>query len=287
MFLRDVTLASALVFTSGCGLASCEVDRTDELPRAAVPSRADDYDWPVALVPELPPATPATRVTVRVDGVEVSNHELVGTWPASALERARADAPAGEPDWPRIAETVGDRDGETWIRALGSILVRTRRAERAATGSGTGAGVFNLRVESAVPIAELERVLYAAGQAGYGAPRVLLQRGSTEAMLAWPTARPRATVTRAQIEAALTAPGLLELAPSREPRIEMTRDAVRVGDETVSGPVEAAALERLVSELDAGPVVLAVSPDVPFLRVAMALQVLGRAREVRLHVLAP
>jgi hypothetical protein len=157
-------------------------------------------------VPNLAPATPATEVTVRTGLVEVDNHALIATWPAEALARARAAAPPDAADWPRLSirlEAPGV-DGRR-IPALQHAFETARRAERAGSGAGSGARVYNLRVASDVPFATVERVLYSASLAGYGAPRLLLRAGGAERMMPWPRAEaPGASApTAAEIEAAL------------------------------------------------------------------------------------
>src|SRR5690606_17273125 len=107
-------------------------------------------------------ATPATVVTVHFDRIEVTNEALVASWPEDALARAQRSAEA--PDWPRIAEEIPLSASPERLEAA---LALARRAERSATGEGTGAGAFNLRVASQVPFVEVERVLRAAARAGY------------------------------------------------------------------------------------------------------------------------
>ncbi|HJL18707.1 MAG TPA: hypothetical protein RMH99_23800 [Sandaracinaceae bacterium LLY-WYZ-13_1] len=172
---------------------TCEAEPAPSLAPAspdepAARSSADPA-WPPAVVADLPPATPATEVTVRPGALEVRNHALVATWPADALARARADGPAQTTDWPRVTMTLEDPSAEgRTIPGLRDALETARRAERASTGSGSGAGVYNLRVAEAVPFERVERVLYTASLAGYGAPRLLLRAGRAEHMMPWPRA---------------------------------------------------------------------------------------------------
>ncbi|MCB9595752.1 MAG: hypothetical protein H6719_23725 [Sandaracinaceae bacterium] len=169
-------------------------------PPATEPSAPRSDAWPEAVI-DLERRPPATRITIRPTSVELDNHAMVATWPAAALSRARATPEPGRPAWPRLHETAQLDDDER----LASLLRLSRRAERAATGAGEGAGICDLRVGADVSFADFERVLRAAGLAGYGAPRVLL--GEEEALLAfeWPRAASSGAPTQAQIVEALGA----------------------------------------------------------------------------------
>lgn len=286
-----------LLFLSGC---SCEhePESFDEAPFIDEPAiEQDPGPWPRALVADLAPATPATLVTVHRDRIEVENHALVATWPAADIARTRTDAPPDALDWPRIAGSVADLDGaEMRIAPLHELLATARRAERAASGAGHGAGVFNLRVASDVPFALVERVLYTAAQAGYGAPRVLLEAGGTERMLPWPSAPPRDAPTREEIEAALravergTAPVGHEVddaSPESRATLDAERLELRAGDEVVcaiEGPLEIRAVERCEARVDAeqrSALTVVVAPDLSFSRLTSALQTLSGFAQIR------
>jgi hypothetical protein len=172
------------------------------------------------------------------------------------------------------------------IPELQDLLSLAREAERAATGAGTGASAFNLRVESAVPVADVERALYTAAQAGYAAPRVVLRAGDEERAFPWPIARPRAAPSREELERALRDPSSLRETRSTELRLELDDARVRVGESEQRGTLDVAALERALSP-SREPVLVAVDPRARFARLAAVLQVLGTAREVRVRVVVP
>lgn len=273
-----VRLLLSALLASGCAV-SCEPPPAARREPAEPPASA--AVWPEAVVQDLPLATPATRVTLRADSIAVSNEELVASWPAAALEQARTESGAEPANWPRIDVTLASPAVDRLrIPALETELSRARRAERAATGSGTGAGTFDLQVERAVPMAEVQRVLYTAAQAGYGTPRIVLTDGTQERVLPWPPAPPRRAPSREEIAAALASPETLTAPPSSELRLELTADRLSLGQDELA--FERAALERRI-EAD-GPVTLSVALDVPFARVATVLQWLGRNRPVRLLV---
>jgi hypothetical protein len=275
-------LLALWLLTPGCAPLSCEPPPTASPPTTEV--REEPGRWPEALSDTLPLATPATTVTLRAEHVEVSNLDLVGTWPAAALARARAEARAEDAAWPRLQATLSTPAVEGMrLPALQPLLARARRAERAATGTGSGAGTFLLRVEREVPISEVERVLYTAAQAGYGTPRIVLERGGREHVLEWPTAPARRAPTREELEAALARPEALADPVASEPRLELTRDALRRDGRPAEASVEAASIERLLAGAD-GPVTLVVAPGVPFSRVTAVLQHLAESHPVRLRV---
>lgn len=209
---------------------SSDADRP-RIARSSVAGPADEA-WPASVLAGLPPATPATVVTVHTTAIDVDNRELVATWPASALERASREVPRQETlDWPRIARRLEQppTDGAR-IPALQEALDLARRAERASSGAGSGGGVYNLRVASDVPFERVERVLYTASLTGYGVPRLLLRAGSEERMLPWPrgSALVQDALSEDEIEAAL-AP-LRERAAQRDPaasRAPGTAEAAR------------------------------------------------------------
>lgn len=275
----------ALLVLSGC---SCE--RAPQ-PARVVPDPPAEPEWPRAIDPDLPHATPATDVTVRRDRVDVDNAALVATWPADELSRARTEAPAGISDWPRVSFSVTSLGGELEIAPLREHLATARRAERAGTGAGTGAGAFDLRVASDVPYELVERVLYSAAGAGYGAPRVVLDADDGARMLAWPSARPGPAPSRDEIEAALRAvvEGRAPLdtsATANEPRAELSRERIelRMGHTvacTLDRASQATELEPCARDLahasGSETIALAVARDLAFARVIEAMQRLARA----------
>ncbi len=261
-------LALLLALAPACAPVSCE--RAAE-PAAAPPPAAPRADWPRAVVPDLAEATPATLVTVEPERVQVSNRGLIATWPAFVLERARAGRPEDEPDWP-VVEAGGELD------ALPELLSRARRAERAGSEAGSGAGAFHLRVASDVPFARVERALHLAAQAGYAEPRLLLSAGETDRVLPWPSAPPRPAPSREEIEAALHGAPLEEPAAS-EPRARLDAARVTTSACELEGALDVSALTRCARALRAAgdTIVLEIDPETPFERVAIALQALTRA----------
>jgi hypothetical protein len=204
---RALPISAALLLLSACDCSPDEPLPTREpQPAEAAPAEPTPDEWPTAQVPDLPPATPATVVTVRSARIDVDNHDLVATWPAPAVERARGEAPAGRADWPRLSIRLDEPSADgSQIPALSDALETARRAERASTGAGSGAGVYNLRVANDVPYETVERVLYTASLAGYRAPRLLLRAGRGERMMPWPRGAPRSAdaPTEEEIAAAL------------------------------------------------------------------------------------
>lgn len=263
-------LALLLALAPACAPVSCEGEAE---PPAAPPPAAPLGPWPRAVVPDLPEATPATVVTLERERVTVSNRALVATWPAGAMERARASVPEGEPDWPAV-EAGGDLD------ALAELLSRARRAERAGGEGGSGAGAFHLRVAGDLSFARVERALHLAAQAGYAEPRLLLAAGETDRVLPWPSAPPRPAPTREQIEAALRgAP--LEAPAASEPRARLDAARLTTSECELEGALDVPALTRCAAALrtaSAGDtIVLEVDAETPFERVATTLQALTRA----------
>lgn len=269
------TLLALALLTPGCRLVSCEHEREP----ASVGEPASE--WPRAQAGALR-ATPATEVVVRADRVEVRNEALVATWPPEAMARAREAS--DEPDWPRVVEVI-ERDEPSGVAmpALRAALERTRQAERSATGAGSGAGAFNLRVASEVPFEQVERVLYAAAQAGYGTPRVLLEADDGERMVVWPSARRRHAPSRAQIEAALRGEALDTSSRAVGGRITLTNARIAArGDAPIcaaEAPFDREDFERCSRALGAGHerITLEVAPDTRFDHVALALQTLVEA----------
>lgn len=282
MLLRGRALALfALLLGPGCAAISCEADPPARAPSSS-PRDPTRGVWPVATRADLPLATPATRVTAYADGtLEVSNEALVGSWPETARERARAEAPT-TPGWPVVRRALlGPRVEGMTIASLQQALVEARAAERAATGAGSGAGVFDLKVEGAVPVGRVEAIFYTAAQVGYGAPRIVLAAEPEERALPWPSAPPRRGPTREAIEAALRDPTLgLPIGGEAEPRLELGADRLRVGDAALD--LEPAGLERALAGVE-GPLTLSVAGAVPFARLASVLQAL-HPRAVRLDV---
>ncbi len=219
----------------------------------------------------------------------MDNHALVATWPPEDLARAAAEAPAGEDDWPRLSGSVTDLDDASLdIARLEELLSTARRAERASTGAGTGAGAFNLRVARDVPYALVERVLYSAARAGYGAPRILLEARDGPRMLAWPTAPPRSAPTREEIEAIVrgATDGQAQADVADEPHAILAASGIQLLDGErlacgLEGVIDAHRLERCASEVQRttgrDTLTLRVAPEARFGRVVSALQPLARA----------
>lgn len=272
--LFAVALGASLL---GCVAVSCEPPE----PRATLALERSSSSWPRVLGPELEDTRPATEVVVQVDRIEVRNERLVSTWPAAAL--ARAEAAAEEPGWPRIAEVVSE--GE-----LRAALLRARRAERSATGAGTGAGELNLRIASDVLFERVASVLLATARVGYRRPRILVGNEGQK-MFAWPSAEPAMDPSREAIEAALRGEATL-VAPSAGTRVRLTNERFIVDglggtDCTIEGELGRERLERCAAELSRSSVrlVLEVAPDVRFERVSDAVQVLG-TNSLELRVVA-
>ena len=245
--------------------------------------------WPEASI-ELDPRPAATRVTVHaLDRIEVSNAELIDTWPAAAIERARADLDPAHPAWPRIHLVIDHAPHDRGVyRELLDAMRAARRAERASTGAGSGAGVYDLRLASAIDFAMFEDVLRTSAQAGYGTPRVLLSDGEGLARFEWPHARAASAPSEAAIRRAAAA-----IARGEEPHLPLTfgdsvqvvlRDAaVEVGlasgsegaptCEAVDDPALVAACLRGRS------VTLSVAPSERFSEVVLWAQHLSRTAE--------
>ncbi|GAB5544014.1 MAG: hypothetical protein SangKO_037740 [Sandaracinaceae bacterium] len=301
--LRE-SAALALSLLAACTPGSCE-GAGDRLPASERQPVTDESPAPVrAARDDLPLATPATEVTLRRGAIRVHNHALVGTWPAEALEAARGAGPEGAMDWPRLDTTLEapTADGSRFP-SLEAVLVRARRAEASATGSGSGAGVYNFRVDADVPMVDLQRVMFSASMAGYGAPRLLFDADGEERMMPWPRAPNDARLTEAQIAELLAAAGQpVEPAPSAPTtppappgaRLELDDERARayVGDRlqapgcerdaaegtqmTFDGdaPVDALVrcLARLATRVEGRRLVLRADGELPFGRVAPLLQ---------------
>ena len=192
-------LGLSLLGPAGCAPTSCaglSYAPPDPPPEAS----AEAPEWAVAVVPDLLLATPATRLELRAGSAHVENTELVATWPAADLRRAREGAPLGQLDWPRVLLDLERPAAEGLAApAITAALTEARRAERAATESGSGAGVYNLRVAIDVPWEDVDRARYSAALAGYGSARLLLAAGESERMLPWPRTRPRAVLDEAAV----------------------------------------------------------------------------------------
>ncbi|MEC7523667.1 MAG: hypothetical protein VYE22_27540 [Myxococcota bacterium] len=280
-----------------CGGADARTPALGDAPPAEAPPA------PVrAALDDLAPATPATEVHVRAEAIRVRNHALVGTWPEPALAAARASAPEGAVDWPRLDETLeAPTAGPTRLPQLEPILSRARRAEASASGSGSGAGVYNLRVDGDVPFAQVQRVLLSASMAGYGAPRLILEGEDGDRMMPWPPAPSEGRLSEDEIAELLAAAGAPAETPAEAPpappptaRLELEEERVRawIGETlqapgcerdaaealtlTFDGDAPAEALSRCVARLAAraprSRLTLAVAPELPFARVAPVLQ---------------
>ncbi|MCA9606679.1 MAG: hypothetical protein KC619_13835 [Myxococcales bacterium] len=278
--MERLLLIGALAFAAGCTCAHEEAVEAPTLApdlRPAPPPREES--WPEAVI-ELSARPPATRFTVRPSTVELDNRALVASWPAAAVERARASLE--DADAPRLRETVPLDDDA----ALGDALRRARGIERAATGAGGGAGICDLRVAADVAFNDFERVLRAAGLAGYHAPRLLL--GEDDALVAfeWPRARSSGP-TQDEIEAAFEAmrrgeePTLADPG-STDARLRLTAAGARVwlGEERrCEEGVSLATVEACLRGLLATGVVLEVDGEMPFGEVAPWVQRASRASD--------
>jgi hypothetical protein len=270
--------------------------------------------WPDDLVRDLEAASVATTVIVERARVRVDNTALVETWPASELERARRAAPAGSPEWPRVSETLEDpaADGES-IPALLDALGRARDAQRAGTGAG-GGGAFNLRVASDVPFATVQHVMYTAGLASFGPPRLVFASSAGDRTMPWPNGRGSgpsaqqiAQLFRAAGDPSGEVQGETPPAPPRAARLVLRAERVEAylgprlqapgcaadASEGIGltllpdAPIDALArcLMALRGRVDDPLLTLVVEPDLPFGRVAPAL-VLASARFARVRVVA-
>jgi hypothetical protein len=215
----------------------------------------------IAQAAALPPLTPATEVSVRRDGIVVDNRDLIATWPEEAIERARAGASPDAPEWPHVRATIDAAD----VPALSAALTEARRAERAASAHGSGAGLFNLRVANDVPFESVERVLYASALAGYVAPRIVVRSGPSDRMLLWPAAPPAIEDTHAPAPRVRSTPDGIEFRLGKSPL-----DGCQL--RRVSDPAIERCAHRLREEASgAGPVVLELAPELPFARAVAIL----------------
>ncbi len=232
--------------------------------------------WSAAVI-ELTPRPAATRVTVRPSRVDIDNDALVRTWPAAAVERAREVAEPAHPAWPRLAFHLEAPEPDRLLEALATA----RRAERASTGAGSGAGVVDLRVAADVPWGELSETLLAAGRAGYARTRLLLEGPESELVaFEWRHAASSSSApTLDEIRAAMGA-----IARGEEPRLEGAASGRRarfrcslghagltvrvfVGGERQRGVCDVATPARVqpcVRSLGVVGVNLEVDPRVPF-----------------------
>lgn len=191
------------VLIGGCSADGCGVTPAAHLPSQSPSSPTEatvSAQYPPVVRDGLPASVPATRLELRADGMHLANAELIASWPADALERAREGA--SDPDWPTLdirLPTPSEQTGE--LPGLRRAFERARQAERSATGAGRGAGTYNLRVAEDVPYRALQRVLFTGAMAGYGPPRVLLGSDSGPRYLAWPPSLPRNAPTPEQIAA--------------------------------------------------------------------------------------
>lgn len=204
-------LLLTLCVLGGC---TCSVDPAPARSHAPSEPEPPGATWIEALV-ALEPGPAATRVTVRPGRIDVSNADLIASWPASAVARAEASPEPAYPSWPRLAIELDDpTPSDRTLASLLEALAAARRAERASTGAGSGAGVYDLRVAAAVPFGDFERVLYTGSRAGYGAPRILLGEDGALARFDWPHAPSGEAPTEDEIRAALEA-----VARSEEPSL--------------------------------------------------------------------
>lgn len=275
-------IALAALLVAGC---TC----SHEAPAAAPPSGdepagAQRTEWPEPALDDLAERPPATRVTVTPDRVVVDNAALVGTWPAAAVERARAEGDSHHPRWPVLhAVTPSTADP-----ALREALADARRAERSATGAGSGAAVVDLRVSEAVRFEDYERLLLEVSRAGYRAPRVLLGR---ERLVAfdWPRARPTVAPSQQQIRDAMRALAAgdepdLSAGGSADARLVMADRALRRGDAALCEDVTPATVARCLNEHDVERVTLDVEASAPFGRVLPWVQRLSVVDSVTVRV---
>lgn len=271
--MRPRWLALFVALAPACTPVSCEAPPAEP---ASAPSIREG-EWPRAAVADLALATPATELVLRRDRATVTNAALVATWPAAALERARASTPAGDAEWPRVEASVDAPTAhEASIPGLAELLVRARSAERAASEGGTGAGAFNLRVASDVPFVLVERALFTAARAGYVEPRIVLSAGEVDRMLPWPAAPPRAGLTREQIEGALRGEPL-PVATSAEPRATLDARSLALEGCELDGALDLLAIERCAARTGSPIIALEVDRDTRFDRVAAVLQALARS----------
>ncbi len=291
----------AAMWLAGCSADGCAGPPRPVLPDLPASSHGLVFEdsYPAAVVDALPAASPATTVELRPAGIDVTNTDLLDSWPAAALQRARGAS--SEPGWPRVEVSLpfpSDETGE--IPALRAALTQTREAERSATGAGQGAGTYNLRVAAAVPFSALQRVLFTSTMAGYGPPRVLLESEEGPRLLAWPASLPRNAPTPEQIAALVRGAPLPEdpnaLAPPERPaRVILRSDGsllVQLAEATQTAGCEAAAevadpvtvlpsappsaiggcLDALHPRTDEDALTLSIDGEVPFSQLSPVLQ---------------
>ncbi|MCC6873298.1 MAG: hypothetical protein IT378_03235, partial [Sandaracinaceae bacterium] len=196
------------LLASACGPSTCGGGvATPPAPPPRGPTDAP-AEWPET-DHALPNAMPATSIAVTRDAITVSNEGLIASWPSADRARAAGDPPEGEPRWPIVTRRIERPGAEgALLPALGEALALTRRAERAATGLGSGASQCNLRIAIDVPFEHVQRVLYTLGVAGYASPRVLYGAGGSDRALAL-VPSPARGATPEEVAAALAriAPG--------------------------------------------------------------------------------
>ena len=290
----------ALVLAAGCTCES-EPPRAHPFVPALEPALEPPPTWPEIPLTGLAPAAPATTVSVERARIRVDNAALVETWPASDLERARGSVPPGSPGWPRVSETLEEPavDGES-IPALLDALERASDAQRAGTGAGAG-GVFNLRVAPDVPFRTVQNVLYTAGLASFGPPRLLVapRDGAPptgDRMMPWPNSRgsgPSPAEIARLFEAAGDGEPVAPRPPPRAARLVLGAERVEAylgsalqapgcatdaaeGTELTllaEAPVDAFArcLTALRGRVEDPTLTLVVEPDLPFGRLAPVL----------------
>lgn len=261
--MERLLLSALALLAGGC---TCERPEPRDAGTAFDEARIDV--WPAAVI-ELGARPPATRITVRPADVEVDNRALVATWPEAARARARA---AGGP-------TIEARAPIADEAALDDRLRTARGLERAASGAGSGAGLCDLRVASDVPFSAFERVLLAAGRAGYHTPRVLL--GEDDALVAfeWPRVESAGGPSQREIVDALAAIERGEAPTLADPgasdarlRLDASGASLFVGPDRRCADLRLETVEACVRGLVAPRVTVEVAAALPFGEVAPWVQ---------------
>lgn len=212
--MRDVRRASALglvALLAGCECQSRETTLRPVVVEPVVEAPSDEGAITLPRTPraDLPAATATLVVEVHPRGYRVSNRALVDSWPPPERERAAANAPPTEPEFPVVEASIPTTDPAPLLSTgLRDAMARAAAADRARDPAAGAPIAFSIRAPSDARWERILRALFAAGMAGYAEPWLLVvDDANTERALRIPSSHTPMDDTRASIRDALSALG--------------------------------------------------------------------------------